>query len=86
MLDDSSLWTPEEFGFTPHKINERMTREDIFYRDGGFQLRRLANDRWLCRRKMKNERGNDELLIRFFVKILPDDRAFAEALLTKGLD
>jgi hypothetical protein len=81
---EPSVWTPEEFGFSAKRINERLTREDIYYRDN-FELRRLAHNYWLCRRKVKNERGNSEYMIRFYCKIEPTDTIFANELFTKGL-
>jgi hypothetical protein len=76
-------WTPEDFGFLIAKIGESPVPLWYFK---NFELRSFPNDYWLCRRKVKNDKGNTEMLHRWWVKIRPDDVEFAKMLFTKGLE
>jgi hypothetical protein len=78
-VKNKPFWIPEDFGFEPHKIQGRVTREDVFYKDA-YQLKRLRNDFWLLRKRIRNERGNTEYLIRFYLPITPHEIKFAKEL------
>jgi hypothetical protein len=76
-------WTPEDFGFKKAAVNESPAPLWYFK---NFELRSFPNHYWLCRRKVKNERGNTEMLHRWWVKISPSDIDFATSMFTKGLE
>ncbi len=71
-------------GFEGLKINDRITREDIYYKDN-FEVRLLGSGHLLCRKKVKNKNGNAEYLVRYYIKF-PDSKDVLEYLLTKGLE
>ena len=77
----SITWTPEDYGFqTP------LGRTNVWYRKN-IELRYMSGDRWLARRKVKNNNGNTELLVKWgMIRIPLDDKEFADVIFSKGLD
>src|SRR3990167_8714184 len=72
-------WTPEEFGFVKWKITTNI------YFKGPYELRRMPGDMWLLRRKEKKD-GTTKVLVKFYYRILPQDRDFAAMLLVERLN
>ena len=73
-----SSWTPELFGFY-----KAFGEEHVYY-NSNFELRRIGpieNDVWLLRKRVTNERGNKESLVKFFQYIPYNDYEFAQKLL-----
>jgi hypothetical protein len=77
--EPSIKWIPDDYGFERHKSNSSLW----YYKN--FELRSLANDYWLLRRKVKNERGNSEMLVKWYFLIPLDDKELADMMFTKGL-
>jgi hypothetical protein len=73
-------WIPEDFGF-----NARSTDRDVFYK-GKYELRRKKYNNWLLRKRVRNERGNTEMLVKWgMIVIEPQETEFAEMMFTLGL-
>lgn len=70
-------WNPEDYGFTSPFTG-------VWYYKN-LELRTLKRNYWLLRKKVKNERGNSEMLIKWRVQILPEDKDFADVMFGKGL-
>lgn len=75
---EKTAWHPEEYGFKKKVLGAEG------WEKGFFELIPGKNDRWLCRRRVKNKNGNTEYLIRFFLPI--DKKEVADYLLTRGLE
>lgn len=77
--DNHFEWQPEEFGFEPVD-----TRRLVFvFKE--FELRRRPNNYWLLRRKL-SKGSKKEILVKWYIKILPKDSMFAHTMFTKGLE
>jgi hypothetical protein len=73
-------WIPEDYGFVA-----RDEQRTVFFK-GRYELRRKQYNNWLLRKKVKNERGNTEMLIKWgMIVIEPREVAFAELMFTLGL-
>lgn len=68
-------WHPFDFGFFSHP-----SLDTVFYKDN-FELRLLKDGCWLLRKKRKNDKGNTEIIVKFYQYIDPEDYYFAEKLL-----
>lgn len=79
--EPSIKWSPEDFNFDSPK--NKVVPGLWYYKN--FELRSLANDYWLLRRKTKNNNGNTEMLVKWYLYIPLDDKELAEIFLTKGL-
>lgn len=78
--DPAIKWSPEDYGFeSPEGVPA-----GVWYKKN-LELRARPYEYWLLRKKKKNERGNSEMLVKWWVKIPLDDKDFAEAMFTKGL-
>ena len=73
-------WIPEDYGFT---TPEHLDKAVWYYKN--YELRCLKHDFWLCRKKWKYERGNQEMLLTWRLQILPEDKEWADMVFTKGL-
>lgn len=73
-------WIPEDFGFIP-RSEDRI----VFYK-GKYELRRKNYNNWLLRKRVKNERGNSEMLIKWGMLVIePKEVEFAKMMFTLGL-
>ena len=73
-------WIPEQFGFTPKDDNR-----NVFYK-GKYELRRKQYNNWLLRKKVRNERGNTEMLVKWgMIVIEPKEIEWAELMFSLGL-
>jgi hypothetical protein len=77
--DPQDIWNPEDYGFEKHKDSTGLW----YYKN--YELRSLKNGYWLLRRKVKNERGNSEMLVKWYLNIHFHDKEFADVIFTKGL-
>lgn len=68
-------WHPFDFGFFSHP-----SLDTVFY-NGNYELRLLKDGCWLLRKKLKNSRGNTEVVVKFYQFIPEDDYYFAKKLL-----
>jgi hypothetical protein len=78
--EHQELWMPEDFDFQP------ASSARFFFEKRNFELVPKQHNYWLCRKKIRNAKGNTEYLVKFFVKILPTDIEFARIMLTKALE
>lgn len=78
--EPSIKWIPEDYGF----VSPDTIEGGIWYYKS-YELRARPNDYWLLRRKVKNKRGNSEMLVKWLIKIPLEDKEFADVIFTKGL-
>lgn len=78
--DPSIKWSPEDYGFE----KSANTEKSIWYLRN-LELRALPKDYWLLRKKVKNNRGNSEMLFKWTHYIPLDDKEFADIIFTRGL-
>lgn len=77
---EPTMWIPEDFGFKPTNPNG-----SIAFEKGNFQLIPKKFGFYLMRKRIKNERGNTEYLVKWYHKIEQSDTEWATLLFTKGL-
>jgi hypothetical protein len=77
--DGTIGWTPEDYGF---KSPLGMT--GVWY-SRNLELRSRPNNFWLLRKKIKNDKGNPEMLVKFFLMVCPNEKEWADQVFTKGL-
>ena len=73
-------WIPEDYKFERSTTSEKA----IWYKDN-LELRALAKDYWLLRKRIKNDRGNSEMLFKWTHWIPGYDKEFADIIFTRGL-
>jgi hypothetical protein len=78
--EPSIRWLPEDYGF----VKPEHIHDGVWYYKS-YELRARPNDYWLLRRKVKNKRGNSEMLVKWLIKIPLEDKDFADVIFTKGL-
>lgn len=77
--EPSIKWSPDDYGFeTPNGMT------GVWY-SKNLELRSLKYNYWLLRKKIKNSSGNIEMLVKWYVQILPSEKDFADSMFSKGL-
>ena len=74
-------WRPEDYGFT---IPKHLEGKGVWYYKN-YELRSLANEYWLCRRKITNKNNNTEMVVKWYLKIPIFDKQWADEIFSKGL-
>lgn len=71
-------WEPEDFGFIP------VNTQRVIFIFKNYELRRRPNNFWLMRRK--TTKGTKvEVLVKWYLMIMPNESSFAFDVFTKGL-
>lgn len=77
--EPSIKWIPEDYGFEKSDSNK-----EVWYLKN-LELRSLPKNYWLLRKKVKNKRGNSEMLFKWTHFIPLTDKEFADIIFTRGL-